>query len=174
VTALAFAKPVPRVRQPKGLRRKTPLRAKRPIDRAPYNQARRDLLKSLQSLKRSGPPKRKKRMVAKPPRRLERDRAFEPYSDMLHEPETPCAGVGAFLGHVCEGEKQQAHLRDMTGTSRKEPANQTITLCAGLHDEYDGRKPGRFDHLSKAEKKEWFRKQIAIFHAMASARGIHC
>jgi len=114
-------------------------------------------------------------MKPKPPRRIERDKIWQPYSDFVHHPDTPCAGVAAFPGHVCEGAHEQAHVRDMTGIGRKEPANQTIKLCDLLHDEYDGRQKGRhFTGWSLDDKKAWFRKQIAIFHAMASARGIAC
>lgn len=67
-------------------------------------------------------------------------------------------------GHTCEGPVQVAHLRDMTGTGRKEGARDTIPMCMGLHADHDQAK-GPFLGMSKTRRKTWFVGWIMVLNA---------
>src|SRR5512142_1331793 len=109
------------------------------------------------------PLRRRKPMAKKAPRRIARETLAEKYyKRWIHT--RICQGVWYVEGHRCRLPIQQLHIRDMTGASLKESNFDTITGCAGLHEEYDQAK-GYFTGWSTDERKSWFRIQIMRAHS---------
>jgi hypothetical protein len=72
-------------------------------------------------------------------------------------------------GHVCIRPFEAAHIRDMTGLSRKESDLETILLCKPIHEQYD-QANGLFAGWPKTTRKEWFRARLADARARATSR----
>ena len=146
---MMFPKPLPRVREPKGLNQISAKRAARIA--AGEERA---------GMKRS-------RLKVKPPRRLD-----GPGSDpgrLEYARAQMCVGLVCFPGHVCIGDVEASHERNPmgglpTGMGRKEDDRLTTSKCGELHRQWT-RAEGPFEGWSNERRHEWMAERIAETNA---------
>lgn len=76
-----------------------------------------------------------------------------------------CVGFLLHGHHVCFGGNTASHLRDHTGTGRRESSDWACCMCANLHLEQWEKRRGPFTGWTQERRVKWMRERCIEVHA---------